>query len=218
MSDILSRRKRRKVGRPSLHRTRVLTNAERCKRYRQNKEREAKRNNWEWYLRAHDVAAVRKALGRIDLDPATSELAQTVVRAKTYFTLADNGLTKEWRANSLLLNPPYNDRMMNKFVDKLLAEIANGHVKQAILICHPKTDTRWWHRAAANCSCICFAKRIKFWSPDKPNAMSPTVGTAFLYYGKHTERFINAFKPYGFFCGPFGTSRTKARSYRDVPN
>lgn len=44
--------------------------------------------------------------GRIDLDPASSEFANTLVNADRYFTAADNGLNQTWKAKNVYLYPP----------------------------------------------------------------------------------------------------------------
>ena len=50
----------------------------------------------------------RRSLGGIDLDPASSELAQTVVKADVYLTRFDNGLGQaRWLHQRIWLNPPY---------------------------------------------------------------------------------------------------------------
>ena len=58
------------------------------------------------------VEAARKVLGRIDLDPASSDLGNTIVQASRIYTLAQNGFTKPWYrgapefASNVFLNPP----------------------------------------------------------------------------------------------------------------
>lgn len=55
-----------------------------------------------------DVAAITSAFfgGQIELDPASSKYANTIVGAKRYFTHADNGLKQNWKAKSVYLYPP----------------------------------------------------------------------------------------------------------------
>ena len=40
------------------------------------------------------IEAARIVLGSIDLDPASSDIANQLVRAKKYYTIADNGLNQ----------------------------------------------------------------------------------------------------------------------------
>lgn len=44
--------------------------------------------------------------GRIDLDPASSKSANTLVNADRYFTAEDNGLKQTWKAKNIYLYPP----------------------------------------------------------------------------------------------------------------
>jgi hypothetical protein len=44
--------------------------------------------------------------GQIDLDPASSDSANTLINAYRYFTHEHNGLAQEWRASSVYLYPP----------------------------------------------------------------------------------------------------------------
>lgn len=44
--------------------------------------------------------------GAIDLDPASSKEANTLVNANRFYTFEDNGLQQEWRAKNIYLYPP----------------------------------------------------------------------------------------------------------------
>ena len=44
--------------------------------------------------------------GQIELDPASSKHANTIVQAEKYFTWEDNGLKQSWKANNIYLYPP----------------------------------------------------------------------------------------------------------------
>lgn len=188
----------RKRGRPTLRKNGVpMTPAEHQRRYRHAIKRKQKQNNFEWYTPADVIKSVREVMGSIDLDPASSELANTVVKAKKIYTKEDNGLIQPWNGN-VWINPPYT-RLTQLFVDKLFEEIAAGHVKQAILLTHPRTDTEWFRRAAAASASICFGRRIRFW---RPNGISddPTIGIVFFYYGNNTKRFREVFADWGMFA------------------
>lgn len=44
--------------------------------------------------------------GKIDLDPASSDHANTIVNARRFFKHEDNGLIQQWKAQSVYLYPP----------------------------------------------------------------------------------------------------------------
>jgi hypothetical protein len=76
-------------------------------------------NSAEWFTPPAVIEAARATMGVIDLDPASSEAAQKLVRAGMYHTIGDNGFTRRWdtgsstpagacplRPSCVLLNPP----------------------------------------------------------------------------------------------------------------
>lgn len=78
--------------------------------------------------------------GIFDLDPAANSQN---AKAKNYFTLEDDGLIQEWKADLVWLNPPYG-RMLSKFVKKALHEYDRGNSKKIVMLLPARTDTRWF--------------------------------------------------------------------------
>lgn len=152
----------------------------------------------EWYTPAQYIEAARLVLGGIELDPASSDIAQKTVQAERYFTKADDGLAKPWQARSVWLNPPYSQPEIWNFVEKLIAELTSGNVGSAILLTHNYTDTAWFHHAESIAAAICFTRgRVKFVNADGEEC-APTQGQAFFYYGTEPEKFNEHFLGYGF--------------------
>lgn len=53
------------------------------------------------------VEVAREAMGSIELDPASCEIANREnVRARRFFTKDDDGLSKPWDAKTIFVNPP----------------------------------------------------------------------------------------------------------------
>ncbi len=59
----------------------------------------------DWYTPAPLVDAARELMGGIDLDPASDEEANRIVRADRYYGVVDNGLKQPW-SGRVFLNPP----------------------------------------------------------------------------------------------------------------
>lgn len=73
------------------------------------------------------------------LDPcATEENA----KCSKYFTIEDDGLSKDWSNDVVFMNPPYG-REIKKWIKKAYEESLNG----ATVVCliPARTDTMYWH-------------------------------------------------------------------------
>jgi phage N-6-adenine-methyltransferase len=160
------------------------------------------RGETEWYTPAEYIAAARDVLGIIDLDPASCEIAQRNVQAKQYFTMDDDGLTKEWRGR-VWLNPPYAQPDIADFVAKLVEEYQAGHVTEAILLTHNYSDTEWFHDAAAAAPVFCLTKgRIRFEDAGGEPA-KPMQGQCFFYFGARPDAFKARFAAIGLVARPW---------------
>ena len=155
--------------------------------------------NVEWYTPEKYIRPVRKVLGTIELDPASCEAANLLIKADRYYSLHDNGLVQAWNAKTLFLNPPYGrtGHRSNQEIwsCKLIAEYEAGNVEQALLLVNANTETTWFQRLFAYP--ICFVKqRINFYGPSgKDNGA--THGSAFVYFGSDVARFSEVFGEFG---------------------
>lgn len=150
--------------------------------------------NAENYTPKETIKKVKKVLGEIDLDPASCEYAQEIVKAKTYYTKEDSGLDKTWEGR-IFLNPPYGIPDIRNFTDKLIEELSN--IEAAILLTNDQTDTNWWQKCAVNSQIICMPNsRLSFYTPDKKET-SPTNGQTFFYYGDREKKFCKVFSEEG---------------------
>jgi phage N-6-adenine-methyltransferase len=153
--------------------------------------------NEEWHTPARYVQLVCDVLVKIDLDPASNDIANRTVGATRWFTREDNALDKEWHGPSVFMNPPYSRGVISRFVDKLLEERHADRVEQAIVLTHNFCDARWWHKLVHASEAVCFTnRRIRFESPTGDHSQ-PTQGQTFFYLGIHLDRFREVFSQIG---------------------
>lgn len=140
-------------------------------------------------------------MGGIDLDPASSKIANETVNADEYYDLDANGLSKEWYGN-VWLNPPGGrlpgvPSLTKAFWNKLMR---SPHLDQAIFLafsmealqtCQPTIGKRP----------ICIPdKRISFIDASGQPIKGNTHGSAFIYVSgflDNTESFIETFSQFG---------------------
>jgi ParB family chromosome partitioning protein len=150
----------------------------------------------EWYTPKEYIEAAREVLGEIELDPATSKIAQKVVGAETFYAVDDDGLKQDWRGK-VWMNPPYTSDLVTAFTEKLCGHFP-ADVPEAIVLVNNATETKWFQKLANVASAICFPSgRVKFLDEDgKPGA--PLQGQAVIYLGKDAKAFCESFTKFGF--------------------
>ena len=151
----------------------------------------------EWYTPSNIIELARKVMGSIDLDPASSELANKTVRANVFFTMQDNGLVQKWSGN-VWMNPPYAQPLIGNFCNKLVEEFGIGNINQAIVLVNNATDTAWFHRLVIHSGCVCFTKGRMRFIHTNGNPGAPLQGQAILYFGDNVGEFMNLFEKIGF--------------------
>jgi ParB family chromosome partitioning protein len=165
----------------------------------------------EWYTPPEYCDAVHQVMDAIDLDPASCEAANRYVRAATYFTKTEDGLTQPWHGRGYL-NPPYGftgsfrqDGTWNPkggqsnaevWTQKLLHEWQQGHLEQAILLVNAVPGAKWFLPLFD--FPICFTDhRIRFIDPTGRRQPQPTHSNAFVYLGPAKRRFYAVFHRFG---------------------
>ena len=150
----------------------------------------------EWYTPEEYIAPARTVLSNIELDPCSTAEADEVVRAQRFYTLEDDGLSKEW-AGKVWMNPPYAGDLIGKFAAKLCRHYSAGDVSAAVVLVNNATETAWFQDMAGYASAICFPrKRVQFWSP-RGEAAAPLQGQALIYLGDNVPVFRDCFEHIG---------------------
>lgn len=158
--------------------------------------------NNEWYTPPEFIEAARAVMGGIDVDPASSETANGIVGAASYFTAEDDGLAKEWQGR-VWMNPPYAGELIGKFTAKLCQHFNAGEVTEAIVLVNNATETGWFQEMAALASAICFPKgRIKYLDVAGNPAGAPLQGQALIYLGRREDKFAAEFERFGWLSEP----------------
>ena len=152
-------------------------------------------NSNEWYTPPEYVEAARRVLDEIDLDPASCEEANAVVKARKYYTAQDDGLQHDWPGR-VWLNPPYGG-LTAKFINKLVEQFKLGITQEAILLVNSHaTDTDWFQPLWD--FVLCFTNhRINFYGPGGQKGNGSTHGSVFVYLGPKQKVFAKEFSKFG---------------------
>jgi len=153
--------------------------------------------NNEWYTPARFIESARTVMGSIDTDPASSEVANAVVEAETYYTEETDGRDKVWNGN-VWMNPPYAQPLIGDFCRGIAEQYKAGSIKQACVLVNNATETAWFSDLFSACSAVCFVRsRIRFIDQGGEESGSPLQGQAVVYCGYNASGFVDEFKAHG---------------------
>ena len=162
-------------------------------------------NDDEWYTPPRVVSACRAAMGGIDLDPASHEVANRCVKAKRYFTVEDDGLAQPW-AGRVFLNPPYS-RQAGKaaFIVKLSEAFDEGTVTAATVVLSYDFSASWFEPLRGRYAAICLCRgRVQFYKDVPGDGHDPALGTSLVYLGPDVGLFAQAVSELGDVVIPYG--------------
>jgi len=152
--------------------------------------------NNEWYTPAEYIDSARFVMGGIDLDPASSDIANVTVGATTIYTAENDGLSKDW-AGRVWMNPPYSADLIPKFCEKLVFHYLRGDVETAIVLVNNATETAWFAKLVDAAGSVVFPRgRIRYLTPTG-RAGAPLQGQAILYFGTDSAAFLKEFGKFG---------------------
>ena len=180
----------------------------------------------EWYTPPEVIEAARRALGGIDLDPASSPPAKAneTVRATAFLTVhsmpGSCDVERRWPGR-VWLNPPYSTGVIERFVGKLVSEYEHpdGGTTAAILLTQNATETQWLQLAMSRASAICFPRaRLNFIRDGEVQGDGPRRGHALFYFGPDPLRFERTFREIGRCVYPSRVRGAPSGSYpRAIP-
>lgn len=151
----------------------------------------------EWYTPKEYIEAAKSVMGDIDVDPASSEIANKIVKAKIYYTAQNDGLTKPW-IGRIWMNPPYSQPLIVRFSETFVKKYKDTEVKEACVLVNNATDTTWFQMMLEICDKVCFIKgRIRFLDIKEEATGAPLQGQLILYFGKNVQKFSGKFNKFG---------------------
>lgn len=148
----------------------------------------------EWYTPECYIDSARIVMGSIDLDPASSIIANERVKANKFYTQDEDGLSFNWYGN-VWMNPPYSQPLIFQFISKI---VESKDINQAIILVNNGTETQWGQLLINKSLAICFHQsRIRFFDKYGNLGQAPLQGQMICYIGSNENDFINEFKKYG---------------------
>lgn len=158
--------------------------------------------NFEYYTPSDIVERARMAMGSINLDPFSSEVANNTVKADTIFTQEDDGFTRNWYGN-IWVNHPFSRTNNPLIFPKAIREYELGNADQICLITYASTSEGWFRKAMKFPQCFLY-KRTNYVLPDGTVKKGVTKGSVVTYIGDNVESFYNSFREIGEVKVPYG--------------
>ena len=151
----------------------------------------------EWYTPERIVNTARELMGGVDCDPASTETANEIVQAETFYDIDADGLQQQWHGR-VWMNPPYGQPLIKNFCAAFIEKYESGEFSEGCVIVNNATETEWFHTMIAVASAICFLKgRVRFIDKNGDPANTPLQGQVILYFGEDFDRFEELFSKFG---------------------
>ena len=148
---------------------------------------------FEYYTPIEFVNAAREVMGNIDLDPASSEKANKLIKATKFYNA--DGLNKPWFGN-IWMNHPFS-RINNKLWVKHLVDWYEADPRhQACCITFAATSETWFRPLLAYPQCFIHG-RTNYYLPDGTKKKGVTKGSVITYLGDNVEKFKEIFSQFG---------------------
>ena len=131
----------------------------------------------------------------LELDPCSNSKENPNISAKILYTENEDGLSKQWIAESVFMNHPYSESKL--WVPYAVSQYECGNAKELILLLKLDVSTRWWS-SVSKYPWVEVKKRLKF----GVSSSAAPFQSAVVYLGSRLERFIEIFGKYGTVYSP----------------
>jgi hypothetical protein len=150
----------------------------------------------DYYTPPEIVDAASVAMGGIDLDPASSIIANQVVGASVIYTkeLGD-GLDFPWFGR-VWLNHPFERGRNGLWVDRIVGAYESGEIDEACCITWANMSEVWFKPLLSYAHCLPYG-RTHYREADGSTKRGATKGSVITYLGPNLDRFAKAFKEIG---------------------
>lgn len=128
--------------------------------------------------------------GSLELDPCSNSEEYPNVPAQRLYTEFTDGLSFEWKANSVFMNHPYSQSKL--WIPYAVEQYVKGNAKELILLIKLDVSTKWWS-VISNYPWIAINKRLKFGD----GKSAAPFQSAIIYLGNRLDRFKDYFSKYG---------------------
>lgn len=188
----------------------------------------------EYYTPVEIVEAARRVMGGIDLDPASSENANRIVRAAQIYTAYDSGLERGW-PGKIWMNHPFGraeetceivceKKIKNKkhvchdydlygnaaWINYLEGEYLAARTVEAHCITYACTSEAWFQPLMKRPQCY-LTPRTNYRLPDGTIKKGVSKGSVVTYYGTNLEAFAREYAPLGTIKVQFAATITSER-------
>lgn len=140
--------------------------------------------------------------GRIGLDPCSNEYS--IVHAEIEYQLPQtDGLSVDWDADTIFVNPPYGaDRERETTIKNWLAKcvLAYEHGSEVIALVPVATNTGHWKKfvfGKATSICFLYDTLLRFLEKGTNMGKGAPMACCLIYWGERCEQFYKSFIEYG---------------------
>lgn len=149
--------------------------------------------NFEYYTPIEYVNSAREVMGSIDLDPASSETANKLIKATKFYS--EDSLNKPWFGN-IWLNHPFSRANNPLFIKHLVDWYESMSGRQACCITFAATSEKWFRPLLEYPQCFIHG-RTNYYLPNGEKKKGVTKGSVITYLGKNVAGFEAEFSQYG---------------------